>query len=71
MTIAIVPRGNVTLGTSTATQPTRDQGELRMGSGEDDCRIRFRRLGPYLIAVDNGQCGGHNATFSCAYRQTN
>jgi hypothetical protein len=33
------------------------------------CRIRLRRVGDYLLASDNGNCGGHNVTFSGAYRR--
>jgi hypothetical protein len=32
------------------------------------CRIKLRVLGPYLLAEDNRQCGGHNVTFTGTYR---
>ena len=35
--------------------------------GEYDCAASFRRIGDYLIVRDNGQCGGHNVTFSGVY----
>ena len=37
--------------------------------GEYDCRVALRRVGRYLIAADNLNCGGVNVTFSGVYRQ--
>lgn len=36
---------------------------------DDDtiCRIRLWRLGPYLVAADNMDCGGQNVTFTGVY----
>ncbi|MBV1800225.1 hypothetical protein [Siccirubricoccus sp. G192] len=34
-----------------------------------DCRARLRLLGPWLLAEDNGACGGMNVSFSGAYRR--
>lgn len=36
---------------------------------EDDCRIRLWRRGPYLLARDNGGCGGASVSFSGFYRR--
>jgi hypothetical protein len=33
------------------------------------CRVRLRVLGPYLLARDNGVCGGANVTFTGTYRR--
>jgi hypothetical protein len=38
--------------------------------GETDCRVRLRLLGPFLLAEDNGSCGGLNVSFSGAYRKS-
>jgi hypothetical protein len=57
-----------------------DGGSLSFGMGENgtlpydkadeyDCRIQMRRLGSYLLAKDNGMCGGHNVTFTGIYRR--
>ena len=35
----------------------------------DDCGIRLRLQGKYLIALDNQKCGGMNVTFSGVYRR--
>jgi hypothetical protein len=34
-----------------------------------DCKVQMRRLGSYLLAKDNGMCGGHNVSFSGVYRR--
>jgi hypothetical protein len=35
----------------------------------DDCVLRLWLLGPYLLAADNGRCGGMNVSFSNLYRR--
>lgn len=35
----------------------------------DDCGMRLRLQGEYLIAMDNQKCGGLNVTFSGVYRR--
>lgn len=35
----------------------------------DDCGVRLRLQGDYLIAMDNQKCGGMNVTFSGIYRK--
>lgn len=39
------------------------------GSEDDDCRVSLRLIGPYLVVVDNDNCGGMNVTFSGIYRR--
>jgi hypothetical protein len=34
-----------------------------------DCVLRLRQLGSYLVADDNGACGGMNVTFTGVYRR--
>lgn len=58
------PRGG-TLAFTVGTDRT-----LPYGEGDDtDCRITLTRRGPYLVAKDNTNCGGHNVTFSGLYRR--
>ncbi|MES2444075.1 MAG: hypothetical protein V4574_14695 [Pseudomonadota bacterium] len=37
--------------------------------GDDRCRIRMSRLGPYLVVVDNDRCGAANVSFTGVYRR--
>jgi hypothetical protein len=39
------------------------------GEDENLCEARFTLLGDYLLAGDNGNCGGANVTFSGVYRR--
>jgi len=74
-----VKRGGVNVGTIDATIAPRD-GTLAFTVGtdatlpyakgeEDDCRVTLTRRGPYLLARDNTNCGGHNVTFTGLYRR--
>jgi len=36
---------------------------------DDICRITLRLVGDYLVADDNGECGGANVTFDGVYRR--
>jgi hypothetical protein len=36
---------------------------------ESGCRVRMQRIGPWLVVVDNGQCGGAGVTFEGFYRR--
>jgi hypothetical protein len=47
------------------------QGALmRYPGGEGDlCRIEMRLIGTYLVAEDNGECGGVNVRFTGIYRR--
>ena len=72
-----VRRGGVHFGEIEGEfRPSRSAGGFTMGEtgtlaydkgGEYDCRVRFRLMGPYLLAEDNSNCGGVNATFLGAY----
>ncbi len=63
----------------TADYPATHMGDIggqlvRLGNrarydGEFSCRIDFTLLGPYLLAGDNGECGGMNVRFSGVYRR--
>lgn len=46
--------------------------ELLYGSEDppEDCRVRFRTAGDYLIVSDNMNCGGANVTFTGVYRRS-
>jgi hypothetical protein len=35
----------------------------------DGCHMRMQRIGPWLLAEDNGGCGGSGVTFSGLYRR--
>jgi hypothetical protein len=74
-------KGAVNTGEISATLAV-DGASLAFTMGEDDetlplepddesysCGMKMWRLGPYLVASDNGNCGGHNVTFSGAYRR--
>jgi hypothetical protein len=74
-----VVRGAVNVGELDGEAPPRGE-YLSFGMGEDgplsfdaadeaDCKVQMRRLGPYLLAKDNGMCGGHNVTFTGVYRR--
>lgn len=39
------------------------------GDSPEDCAVRLRLVGPYLLAQDNYRCGGLNVTFSGLYRR--
>lgn len=70
--------GSVNTGEFAADAAPKD-GELYFGvttdgdtvapdkAGEFGCVVRLRRLGPYLAAADNLNCGGHNVTFTGVY----
>jgi hypothetical protein len=36
---------------------------------DDDCRVKLRLIGPYLVADDNRQCGGQGVGFGGAFRR--
>jgi hypothetical protein len=36
---------------------------------DDDCRVRLRLIGPYLVAGDNDKCGGQGVGFGGAFRR--
>lgn len=74
-------RGGVNTG-EIAAKLAVDGPSLTFTMGEDDetlpftpddesysCGVKMWRLSAYLIVSDNGNCGGHNVTFTGAYRK--
>lgn len=54
----------------TAGFATGPDGETLAFEAETQlCKVRFWRLGPYLVAADNNRCGGANVTFTDVYRR--
>ncbi|WP_027552558.1 hypothetical protein [Bradyrhizobium sp. Cp5.3] len=37
---------------------------------DSGCRVRMRRVGPFLLVQDNGDCGGAGASFTGLYRRS-
>jgi hypothetical protein len=74
---ARVKRGGVNVGMIAGeVTPAGERLSFAMGDsatlpvdkgGEFDCKVWMRRLGPWLIVDDNGNCGGHNVTFRGIY----
>jgi hypothetical protein len=51
---------------------TGNDGTLPYDQGDEyDCRVKMRRLGPFLLVEDNGRCGGINVSFSGMYLRRN
>ena len=47
-----------------------DDGKLPFETQDDSaCRVRMQRIGPWLVVVDNGQCGGVGVTFTGFYHR--
>jgi hypothetical protein len=68
---ARVARGAVNEGNiAGAIHPSGSEADLSTGSDPTDCRVRFWRIGTYLVAAGNGDCGGENVTFTGSYRQS-
>ena len=40
---------------------------FKEGNDESSCVVKLRRRGPYLVASDNGNCGGLNVSFNGIY----
>jgi len=59
--------GGVNTGTI-AARATPHGRRLAFATGTG-CAGRMWRLGPYLVAADNGRCGGMNVTFTGVYRR--
>lgn len=72
-----VKRGAVNIGSFEADIAARGptlafddttKGTVPVEQGdESDCKVWMRRLGPYLLADDNNNCGGMNVTFRGVY----
>ncbi|MBB4837989.1 hypothetical protein HNP52_001040 [Sphingomonas kyeonggiensis] len=62
--------GAINTGGFGADRPVPAGDRIEVSDAEEpDCRVAMRLLGPYLIARDNGQCGGLNVTFTGVYRR--
>jgi hypothetical protein len=74
-----VKRGAVNLGSLEGEAPVQgttlsfamgENGTLAFDKGDEyECKVRLRRLGPYLLVKDNTMCGGMNVTFTGIYRR--
>jgi hypothetical protein len=78
-----VRRGGVNMGNFSATVAREEveggafmsftegaETTLAFDKGEPgQCRVSLRLVGPWLVATDNGSCGGHNVSFSGIYRR--
>ena len=49
--------------------PIRIVGHIGTYGDDNDCKVKFTLLGPFLIAGDNAQCGGANVSFSAVYQR--
>lgn len=67
-----VTHGGVNLGDFQGRIVVQNDGAaLVEGDAESEpfnCKVKFHKLGLFLIVADNGQCGGHSVTFSGVYR---
>jgi hypothetical protein len=62
--VSVAPQsGHVAFTISGDATLPYDQGEA------SDCRVRLSLIGPYLVAKDNDNCGGHNVSFTGVYRR--
>jgi hypothetical protein len=47
-----------------------DDGSIPFDKADEgECRVRMQRIGPWLVVVDNGGCGGAGVTFTGFYRR--
>lgn len=51
--------------------PVKDRVHYSSGDDEFSCKAELLLLPPYLIADDNGNCGGQNVTFRGVYTRSN
>ncbi|MGN6819409.1 MAG: hypothetical protein ACTHJR_12135 [Sphingomonas sp.] len=61
-------RGSVHVG-QIDTKGTPRAGRVSLVDFDGDCKIRARRIGPYLVIADNYFCGGASVTFSGIYKR--
>ena len=68
-----VEYGGVNLGDFSGRFSVRgDEAVFVEGPTEDEpfnCKLKFRKLGVFLIVADNRQCGGHQVSFDGVYRK--
>jgi hypothetical protein len=67
-----VKRGGVNIGEFAGRIVVQDNSAA-LAEGEDDnfafdCKVKFRKLGLFLIVADNRRCGGHQVRFDGVYR---
>lgn len=60
--------GNVHVGGINA-EAAPAANTLMLDEGDDGCKMTLRLVGDFLVADDNGQCGGVNVTFDGVYRK--
>lgn len=65
-----IARGGVNTGSIDAATPWQVGQTNAHFKDAQQCELKVRTLGPYLLATDNGQCGGINVTFEGIYRRT-
>ncbi|MFT2721820.1 hypothetical protein ACMT4L_17655 [Deinococcus sp. A31D244] len=47
----------------------RQEGAWPLAYSDGGCSVRLRPVGPWLLATDNGQCGGLNVRFDGLYQR--
>lgn len=65
-----IARGGIHTGEIDAATPWQAGQTSARFKDQEGCELKVRTLGPYLLATDNGQCGGMNVTFEGIYRRT-
>lgn len=61
--------GGPNLGEMSGTAAPTGNAVVFAGKDPDDCRVTLTLLPPFLLAADNGNCGGMNVTFTGVYRK--
>ena len=65
-----IARGAVNTGEFEAVgAPVGNQLSLSTGEDEYACRVELQLMGPYMVARDNSNCGGHNVRFWGVFRK--
>ncbi|WP_257167804.1 hypothetical protein [Bradyrhizobium sp. SRS-191] len=59
----VEPKGGVIAFVEDGTTP------FERPNGGDECRVRLHRIGAFLLAEDNTDCGGAGVTFTGLYRR--
>jgi hypothetical protein len=66
-----VARGGVHIGAFSGKIVPEDGRAIMVEEGDSNgCLVKLRLLGPYLLATDNGSCGGVNVRFYGALRKS-
>jgi hypothetical protein len=61
--------GGPNLGDMSGTAIPKANTVVFAGNDPSDCRVTLTLLPPFLLAVDNMQCGGMNVSFTGVYRK--